>query len=106
MIVKHREPVIEAWRWEHQGDPPLVLSSYSGWSIDPEDVKPLITPYDKGRILSPESVCSCGVKMEDHGLFSVTPFNEKVCPGDYIVKENGAYYHMSAEEFDDRYQEV
>lgn len=105
MIVKHREPVIEAWQWMKQGDPPMVLSSYTGWTIDPADVKPLVVPYNKHQLLSPDSTCSCGAKMECHGLFG-SIVTEKVCPGDYIVKENGDYFHMSEDEFHARYEEV
>lgn len=105
MIVKHKEPVIEAWQWMKQGDPPMVLSSYTGWTIDPNDIKPLIVPYDKRKLLSPDSTCSCGAKMECHGLFDSGTM-EKVCPGDYIVKEDGSYYHMSEAEFNERYEQV
>ena len=72
------------------------------WAIE---VGGVISQADIGRYSMSVSHCDkCGNPGTQHGRLLNSTEEIKVCPGDFVVKDNGEFLVYSPSEFFDKYQ--
>ena len=97
---------IEAHRWFKNGDHPEDGSQPSPCGI--QKLEGLVVSYFDRESPNCDNLCyECGDIMLNHGWIYAKHGGYKVCPGDWIIKdEEGRYYSMAPNKFEKIYERV
>lgn len=114
-ITKHKE--IHASRWWKNGDHPDDYSKVQAGfengqlvEISPEYRKEHnwqgdVVKYYRHPSCDGKNICAkCGRTMHYHGWLDTEGDGQKVCPGDWVISENGKYSKMTHKEFEEKYE--
>ena len=84
-----RKPItVEATKWLKDGD------------------HASIKPYERYDCAGHVICQLCGYKMKDHGMLQIRNERHSVCPGDWIIEENGKFHVCKAAKFNEIYDEI
>jgi hypothetical protein len=101
--------IVEAIQWFKNGDHPEddCFRPFEDTGIVPTEPREgKVVRYYRYPGISDELTCpDCGIKYLDHGFIDDKNL-QKVCPGGYLVTENGrlTFYHEN--EFKEKYEEI
>lgn len=112
MKYRRKACEIEATRWFKNGDHPLddVMRPFEDTGkIPTEPREGKVVRYYRHPAINGKQKCSrCKHIMHDHGWIDerMSESGYTVCPGDYVISEEGETFNMKPEMFEQLYEEI